>query len=71
MDMNNINSEGFTDLDVISNQCIIAVKELLTVAKLKEKSIVVVGCSTSEVDNQRIGTSSNPDLGKCIFQAIN
>lgn len=71
MDMNNINSEGFTDLDVISNQCIIAVKELLTVAKLKEKSIVVVGCSTSEVDNQRIGTSSNPDLGKCIFQAVN
>lgn len=71
MDINNINSESFTDLDVISNQCIIAVKELLTVAKLKEKSIVVVGCSTSEVDNQHIGTSSNPDLGRCIFQAIN
>ncbi len=68
--MDNINTLQ-DDLDLISTQCIIAIKELLTVAKLKPGDIVVAGCSTSEVLNSDIGSASNPELGKIIFNAIN
>ena len=67
----NVVNDEFDDLNVISSQCIIAIKELLTVAKLKPGSIVVVGCSTSEVGNSNIGSASNPELGKVIFKSLN
>lgn len=63
-------TEEFSDIDIVVNQCIIATKELVSLAKLREGDIVVVGCSTSEVGNQKIGTCSNEDLGRYIFKAI-
>lgn len=47
-----------------------AISELCEKAKLREGSIVVVGCSTSEVVGARIGTNSNPDVAGEIFQAL-
>jgi uncharacterized protein (TIGR01440 family) len=47
-----------------------AMKELREKAKLRAGSIVVVGCSTSEVVGAKIGTNSNPDVAGEIFRAL-
>ena len=47
-----------------------AVSELCETAKLKEGSIVIVGCSTSEVTGCRIGSNSSPDVAAEIFKAL-
>ena len=54
----------------IKTQCENAVKELLEKAKSKAGDILVVGCSTSEVLGDKIGTNSNPDTAKDIFDGI-
>jgi uncharacterized protein (TIGR01440 family) len=46
------------------------VEELIEKATLKAGQILVVGCSTSEVLGSKIGTNSNPDTAKDIFQAL-
>lgn len=45
-------------------------EELGEKAKLKPGNIVVVGCSTSEVLGAKIGTNSNPETAKEIFEAM-
>jgi uncharacterized protein (TIGR01440 family) len=45
-------------------------EELAEKAGLKPGNMVVVGCSTSEVLGSTIGTNSNPDTAKEIFQAL-
>ncbi len=54
----------------IYNQCQLAVNELINVAKLKKGSILVVGCSTSEVLGSKIGTNSDPNVAEQIFSGI-
>lgn len=54
----------------IKAQCEKAVSELIEVAKLKKGDILVVGCSTSEVVGSKIGTNSDPDTAKEIFDGI-
>ena len=54
----------------VKEQCIQATKELCEVAKLKKGSILVVGCSTSEVVGSKIGTNSDPDTAEEIFKGI-
>ncbi len=48
-----------------------ALEELCNVAKIAAGDIVVIGCSTSEVDGGMIGKNSNADLGTIIFNAAN
>ena len=45
-------------------------EELCEKAKLKSGNIVVVGCSTSEVVGDIIGTNSNPDVAGEIFRGL-
>lgn len=45
-------------------------EELIEKAKLTEGNIIVVGCSTSEILGSKIGTNSNPDTAKTVFDAI-
>ncbi len=47
-----------------------AASELLTTAKVMPGGLLVVGCSTSEVLGDRIGTRSAPDAAKEIFAGI-
>ena len=47
-----------------------AIAELCEKAKLAAGSIVVVGCSTSEVTGAKIGTNSDPDVAAEIFKAL-
>lgn len=44
--------------------------ELLEVAKLERGDILVVGCSSSEVAGQKIGTYSSEEIGKTIFETL-
>lgn len=54
----------------IFNQVATATEELIKVAKLKQNSILVVGCSTSEVVGSKIGTNSDVDTAELIFNAL-
>ncbi|MBR2044062.1 MAG: TIGR01440 family protein [Clostridia bacterium] len=47
-----------------------AAKEIIEKACLKEGSILVVGCSTSETLGQKIGTDSSPEAARFIFDGI-
>lgn len=46
------------------------IEELHNKTGLNPGSIVVVGCSTSEVLGSKIGTNSNPETAKIIFEAL-
>ena len=46
------------------------IEELASKANLKPGSMIVVGCSTSEVLGAKIGTNSNPNTAKEIFDAL-
>lgn len=48
-----------------------AVLELLPLARLQRGDILVVGCSTSEVAGERIGSASNTDIAAAVFEGIN
>lgn len=54
----------------IKEQCALAVSELCEIAKAKSGDIFVVGCSTSEVVGEKIGTNSDIDTAKEIFEGI-
>ena len=54
----------------IYNQTKEALSELCESAKLAKGSVVVIGCSTSEVLGSKIGTNSNPDVAGEIFKAL-
>jgi uncharacterized protein (TIGR01440 family) len=44
--------------------------ELCDRAGLKSGQTVVIGCSTSEIVGHHIGTESNADVGKAVFDAL-
>ena len=47
-----------------------AAHQILTEAKIKPGQIFVVGCSTSEVLGDKIGTHSAPEIAQAIFEGI-
>lgn len=47
-----------------------AAKEIIEIANLKEGQILVVGCSTSEISGEKIGTDSSPDTAREVFAGI-
>ena len=47
-----------------------ALSELITVGKLTAGNLVVVGCSSSEVCGEKIGTSSTPEVADVIFETV-
>lgn len=55
----------------IFNQAQLAAKELTEKAELKNGDIVVIGCSTSEVIGERIGTSGTVEVAQQIFDGLN
>lgn len=57
-------------MDDVRSQAAQAAAELIEKAKLHEGQIVVVGCSTSEICGSRIGTDSQPEVAKEVFDAI-
>ena len=58
------------ELSEIQVQAAQAAQELCEQAKLHAGQIMVVGCSSSEVDGDRIGSNSRPDVAKAVFDGI-
>lgn len=54
----------------IRNQAACIAKEICDSAKLKKGSILVVGCTTSEVCGEKIGTFSSPQIACAIYEGI-
>ena len=44
--------------------------EFIETAKLKENDLLVIGCSTSEVKGNRIGSASKPEIAEEVFLGI-
>ncbi|KRL04804.1 TIGR01440 family protein [Liquorilactobacillus oeni] len=59
-----------TDLDVITKKIQTALDELLAVAGLNEGDLFVLGCSTSEIQGDKIGKNSNLDIGRVVVRTI-
>lgn len=57
-------------LEEIQAQARKAVAELCDTAKLRVGDLMVVGCSSSEVQGQKIGTDSNVETARAIYHAI-
>ena len=47
-----------------------ALSELLETAKLRKGDIVVVGCSSSEIVGQKIGTCSSMEAAEAVFDSL-
>lgn len=47
-----------------------AISQLCETAHLKAGQIVVIGCSTSEIAGQTVGSNSSPELAKAVFDGI-
>lgn len=48
----------------------LTVNEIIERAALGEGSILVIGCSTSEIVGSKIGTNSAPEVARCVFSAL-
>ena len=57
-------------LDDIRKQAADAAAELLEAAHLKEHDLVVIGCSSSEIAEYRIGSHSSEEIGEAVYTAI-
>ncbi len=57
-------------LEQIRKEAEQVVSELLDQSVLKEKDIVVVGCSSSEIAGAQIGTFSSAELAQAVFEGI-
>lgn len=58
------------DIMEIGEMAYRAAKEILEAAKPEQGSLFVVGCSTSEVAGERIGSASSPELAEAVFAGI-
>ena len=56
-------------MQAIQQQVQTAVRELIEKAALQQGDVVVIGCSSSEVAGERIGTSSSVDIAAAIVDA--
>ncbi|MBO5200969.1 MAG: TIGR01440 family protein [Clostridia bacterium] len=57
-------------MEKIKAQAYAAAKEIIERAGLKAGNVLVVGCSTSEVIGDTIGTNSSPETAEYIYKGI-
>ncbi len=57
-------------MEKIKQQAAAAVKELLQTAALKAGDILVIGCSSSEVLGEKIGTGSSMDAAAAVMDGV-
>lgn len=58
------------ELELITKQSYSAAKELIERSGIKAGQILLVGCSTSEVQGYDLGSHSGPEIGKAILDGI-
>ena len=47
-----------------------ALRELIAAAGLRAGSLIVIGCSSSEIIGQRIGKASSPEAAQAVWSAV-
>ena len=57
-------------LKEITEQIGLAVRELLSAARLSPGDVLVVGCSSSEIAGSRIGSASSPELADAVLAGL-
>ena len=57
-------------LERIKRDATAAVKELLAVSHLKAGDVLVIGCSSSEMVGEKIGTNSSMDAAAALAEAV-
>lgn len=62
--------EGDVFMEQVTKHINHIVDEWLEIGYLKEKDIFVVGCSTSEVAGERIGTSGSEKIAEQLFKGL-
>ena len=58
------------DLDLIYEQTKAIAEELINTAAMKPGQILVVGCSSSEIDSFKIGSHSSAEIGMAVYTAL-
>jgi uncharacterized protein (TIGR01440 family) len=58
------------DLDAIRRDTERAARQLLDLARLRPGEILVIGCSTSEILGERIGTASNREVAEAVYAGV-
>lgn len=58
------------DLNTIKQQGYQLTQELINASKLKKGHILVIGCSSSEVAGENIGSYSSPEIAEELFKGI-
>ena len=57
-------------LERIREETRLAIEGLLEAAKLSAGDILVVGCSSSEIIGEKIGTASSPETAEAVYEEI-
>lgn len=72
MSVNGLNQEKLSGswLEEIGRQVFSAAEEFFEVSKMKKGQLVVVGCSSSEIANSRIGSYSSKEIGEVVYRAL-
>ena len=58
------------DLETIRQEARAVAEELITTAQMKPGQVLVVGCSSSEIHNSKLGTDSSQEIGQAVFEAL-
>ncbi|MCD7819421.1 MAG: TIGR01440 family protein [Lachnospiraceae bacterium] len=66
----NTTEEAPETLSLLTKEAYQTTKELLEAAGLHAGEILVVGCSTSEVAGERIGSYSSPQMAEAVFSGV-
>ena len=57
-------------LEQIRRQAAEAMEALLAQAKCRPGDLVVVGCSSSEIAGEKIGTASSPEIARAVLEGV-
>lgn len=57
-------------LENLKKQAYLSALEIIETAKLNKGDILLIGCSTSEILGEKIGTNSSPETAKAVFDGI-
>lgn len=57
-------------LEKIKQESVTAVRELMAVSQLKQGDLLVIGCSSSEMVGEKIGTHSSVEAAAALAQAV-
>ncbi len=63
-------TQGSDFISAVHQHAIDALEELIALSKLKTDSLIVVGCSTSEIQGKHIGSTSNIDVAESVFTGL-